>query len=142
MAYDVSTGPGNITEVLDARLDRVIANDPNRRNAGKRLKRFKTFFEIRRAENLLNVSRAKPEDKADLTTLAKWIPLMDAEKAFDRFARMMRPGGTLAVSFYGKPIFDEPGQEKRQAIYDRITAKAIERIFPSKGTSMERAFTT
>lgn len=145
LAHDVGTGPGNVAEVLAARFDRVIASDPSGHNvavAGKRLNHSKISFEICRAEDLPDIGGTDSEDKADLIALAECIPLMDAEKAFDGFARMMRPGGTLAVWFYGKPIFGEPGQEKSQAIYDRITAKAFERLFPLKGTPGERGITT
>jgi len=48
----------------------------------------------------------------------------------------------LATWFYGRPIFANEGQEKSQEIYNKLVAKAFERIYPLKGTPMEPAFVT
>ena len=66
---------------------------------------------------------------------------MDTQQAFPGFAKLLRPGGTLAIWFYGKPIFAEEGQEQSQQIYDQIAGKAFSRIFPIKDTMWEHAFT-
>ena len=145
LAHDVGTGPGNVAEVLAGRFDHVIASDANADNvslARKRLSHSHISFQHCRAEDLSTVGGPDSEGRADLVTLAECVPLLDVQKAFGGFARMMRSGGTLAVWFYGKPIFDGPGQEKSQAIFDKITAKAFERIRPFKGTPMEPAFAT
>ena len=94
-----------------------------------------------RAENLVTLMGPDSHGKADLITLAECIPLMDAEEAFSGFAKLLRPGGTLAIWFYGKPIFVEEGQEKSQQIYDQIAGKAFSRIFPIKDTIWQHGFT-
>jgi len=48
----------------------------------------------------------------------------------------------LAIWFYGRPIFADEGQEKSQKIYNKLVAKAFERIYPLKGTPMQPAFVT
>lgn len=52
-----------------------------------------------------------------------------------------RVTGTLAAWFYGRPIFEGTGQEKSQEIYNKITAKAFERLYPIKGSPIEPAST-
>ncbi|KAF6221237.1 hypothetical protein HO133_002092 [Letharia lupina] len=144
LAHDVGTGPGNVAEVLGARFDKVIASDPSGFHtavARRRLAASNVTVEQCRAEDLVTLVGPDGHGKADLVTLAECIPLMDAERAFSGFAELLRPGGTLAVWFYGKPIFVGEGQERSQQIYDRIAGKAFSRIFPIKGTIWQQAFT-
>lgn len=47
-----------------------------------------------RGEDLLEVAGAGQQGKVDLITLAECLPLMDAEKAFVDFGKLLRPGGT------------------------------------------------
>ncbi len=145
LAHDVGTGPGNVAEVLSARFDKVVASDPSGFHtavAQRRLSASNVTVEQCRAEDL--VTRVGPDGlgKADLITLAECIPLMNAELAFSGFAKLLRPGGTLAIWFYGKPIFVGEGQEKCQQIYDRIAGKAFSRIFPIKDTMWQQTYTT
>lgn len=144
LAHDVGTGPGNVAEVLGARFDKVVASDPSAFHtavAQRRLAGSNVTVEQCRAEDLVALIGSDGRGKADLITLAECIPLMDAERAFSGFAELLRPGGTLAIWFYGKPIFAGVGQEKSQQIYNRIAAKAFSRIFPIKGTIWQQAFT-
>ena len=137
LAHDVGTGPGNVAEVLAGRFDKVIASDPSGFHtavAKRHLSALNVTVEQCGAEDLINVVGSDGHGKADLITLAECIPLMDAEKAFSGFAKLLRPGGTLAIWFYGKPIFAEKGQEKSQQIYNQIAGKAFSRTFPIKGT--------
>ena len=145
LAHDVGTGPGNVAEVLGAHFEKIIATDPSGYHtavAQKRLARSNVTVEQCRAEDLVALVGPDGYGKADLITLAECIPLMDAEQAFSGFAKLLRPGGTLAIWFYGRPIFAEKGQEKSQQIYDRIAGKAFSRIFPPiKDTIWQHAFT-
>lgn len=143
-AHDIGTGPGNVAEVLATRFTKVIASDPSADNvarARKRLNHSNIVFERCRGEDLADLGGSDWEDRADLIAAAECLSLMDVEKAFAGFAKMLRPGGTLATWFYGKPIFAGPGQEKSQELYDMASNKAWERIKPIKGTPMQRAFT-
>lgn len=144
LAHDVGTGPGNVAEVLGARFDKVIASDPSGFHtavARRRLAASNVTVEQCRAEDLVTLVGPDGHGIADLVTLAECIPLMDVERAFSGFAELLGPGGTLAVWFYGKPIFMGEGQERSQQIYDRIAGKAFSRIFPIKGTIWQQAFT-
>ena len=144
LAHDVGTGPGNVAEVLAARFDKVIASDPSAFHtavAKKHLSASNVTVEQCRAEDLVNLVETDGHGKADLITLAECIPLMDAEKAFSGFAKLLRPGGTLAIWFYGKPIFGEKGQEKSQQLYNQIAGKAFSRVFPIGGTPWQYSYT-
>ena len=144
LAHDVGTGPGNVAEILSAHFEKVIASDPSKYHtaiAQKRLPHSNVTVEQCRAEDLTTFVGPDGHGKADLITLAECIPLMDTQQAFPGFAKLLRPGGTLAIWFYGKPIFAEEGQEQSQQIYDQIAGKAFSRIFPIKDTMSEHAFT-
>ena len=145
LAHDVGTGPGNVAEVLAKRFQRVIASDPSKFHidtAEHRINQPSVIYKHCRVEDLVNAIGTNDLGQADLVTVAECIPLMHAEQAMSVFAKLLRPGGTVAIWFYGRPIFADKGQEKSQAIYDRIVGKAFERILPLKGSPMERAFIT
>ena len=146
LAHDVGTGPGNVAEVLSARFDNVIASDPSGFHtavAKGRLSASNVTVERCRAEDLVTLvgPNGNGYGKADLITLAECVPLMNTEQAFSGFAELLRPGGTLAIWFYGKPIFVGERQEKSQQIYDQIAGKAFSRIFPIKDSMWQQAFT-
>ncbi len=144
LAHDVGTGPGNVAEILSARFNKVIASDPSGFHtavAQRRLARSNVTVEQCSAEDLVTLMGPDGHGTADLITLAECIPLMSAEHAFSGFAKLLRPGGTLAIWFYGKPIFAGDGQEKSQQIYNQIAGKAFSRIFPIKDTIWQQAFT-
>ena len=43
----------------------------------------------------------------DLVAAAECMPLFDAPSALASFAHSLRPGGTSAIWFYGRPAFAE-----------------------------------
>ena len=144
LAHDIGTGPGTVAEVLAPRFDKVIASDPSDSNAAvarRRLAAARVTVEQCRAEDIVTLLGPDSHGKTDLITVAECIPLMDSERAFSGFAKLLRPGGTLAIWFYGKPIFAEKGQEKSQQLYDQIAGKALSRMLPIKGTVWQQAST-
>ena len=145
LAHDIGTGPGNVAEVLAKRFERVIASDPSPlhiNTAERRINNPAVIYKHCRAEDLVNTIDPNDVGKADLVTVAECIPLMHAEQAMTVFGRLLRPGGTVAIWFYGRPIFAAQGQEKSQAIYDRLIGKAFERVLPMKGSPMAGSMIT
>ena len=145
LAHDVGTGPGNVAEVLAKRFQRVIASDPSQlhiNTAARRINNPSVIYKQCRAEDLVNAIDPNDLGQADLVTAAECIPLMHAEQAMSVFEQLLRPGGTVAIWFYGRPIFAGKGQEKSQAIYDRLIGKAFERVLPIKGSPMAKSFVT
>ena len=145
LAHDVGTGPGNVAEVLAKRFQKVIASDPSplhTKTAEGRINNHSVIYKQYRAEDLVNALGPDDLGQADLVTVAECIPLMHAEQAMSVFAKLLRPGGIVAIWFYGRPIFAAEGEEKCQAIYDRIVGKAFERVLPLKGSPMAKSFIT
>ncbi|KAL2145157.1 hypothetical protein VTI28DRAFT_7793 [Corynascus sepedonium] len=55
------------------------------------------------------------------------MPLLDAPRALAAFGRLLRPGGTLAISFYGRPIFAGVGTPddttRLNALYENVATR-------------------
>lgn len=86
-------------------------------------------FSHSRAEDLLG------QNDADLVTVAECLPLMEIEKAMAIFNQLLRPGGTLAIWFYGGPIC--PGSDANtpeiQKLDRAITSRSFDPVRPLKG---------
>ncbi|KAH8698793.1 S-adenosyl-L-methionine-dependent methyltransferase [Talaromyces proteolyticus] len=144
LAHDVGTGPGNIAERLLRYYDHVVGSDVNKRAlvAAPSLipqdKVQRMTFVHSPAENLL-AGGVVPADvgagKTDLVVVSECMPLLDAPKALDAFHGLLRVGGTLAIYFYGRPIFTS-GQDPAHldSLYDRIATKICSFLLPFKGT--------
>lgn len=142
VAHDVGTGPGNIAVRLTPYFDRIVGSDVNENAlvaaraliSPQQLKQM-TFVKCP-AEEL--ASGATPEavgrGKTDLILVSECMPLLDASKALQAFYTLLRPGGTLAVYFYGRPIFADGDTAACDAIYDRIATRICSFLHPMKGT--------
>lgn len=65
-----------------------------------------------------------------MITAANCVGMMDMDEAFVGFAEMLKPGGTLAVWEYGRPIFMGEGEERCQEIFNEIWKKTFELTSP------------
>jgi SAM-dependent methyltransferase len=81
-----------------------------------------------------NIPADVGKGKTDLITVSECMPLLDAPKALDAFHTMLRPGGTLAIYFYGRPIFTGSDADKLNALYDQIATRICTFLLPFKGT--------
>lgn len=142
VAHDVGTGPGNIAARLAQYFDHVVGSDVNE-NAlaaapalvpAEDLKRM-TFIRSP-AEELASGATPKEvgQGKTDLVVVSECIPLLDAPKALQAFHTLLRPGGTLAIYFYGRPIFTDGDTAACDAIYERIATRICTFFLPFKGT--------
>ena len=84
----------------------------------------------------MDVVESHEHGQADLVAAAECIMLMNPEQSVTGFAKLLRPGGTVAIWSYGRPIFPN---DETQGLYDKISAKAWERVFPSKALETESA---
>ncbi|KAI9713620.1 MAG: hypothetical protein M1820_001003 [Bogoriella megaspora] len=154
LAEDIGTGPGNTAAVLSSRFQKVHASDSGDTHvevAKQRLARDGVGNVVVYKANGETVSQAgvTTPGSADLLTVAEAIPLMDASKAITSFSEVLAPGGTLAIWFYGRPIFvDQHSQStgttkaaRCQRIFDEICIRAYSRIRPMKGTHWEQTTT-
>lgn len=124
-AHDIGTGPGQVARILASRFQEVIASDPNvthvdicrRRNAATQAE---MQFLLSSAEEL---PEKVPPGSADAIFVGEALALMDPEAALRAFGRVLKPGGTLAIWFYGRPAFADGDWGKCQALYDKIITK-------------------
>jgi trans-aconitate 3-methyltransferase len=133
LAYDVGTGPGNVAEVLASSFERVEASDMSAFHVSVARQRHKELanaaFSHSRAEDLSG-------DKiADLVTVAECLPLMEIEKAISTFRDLLKPGGTLAIWFYGGPIYTghDTATSEIQKLHRDITSRSFDQLRPLKG---------
>ncbi|KAK1751368.1 S-adenosyl-L-methionine-dependent methyltransferase [Echria macrotheca] len=140
LAHDVGTGPGNIAERLLSYYANVIGSDLNAQalSAAPDLVSPNLVSRLRFIHSAAEDLAAHPElehGTTDLITVSECIPLLDAPRALESFWSLLKPGGTLAIYFYGRPIFvggAEP--EVLDALYDKIATKICTFLLPFKGT--------
>ena len=144
LAHDIGAGPGNVADVLAERFSRVVVSDASPENisvAKQRLKDKHDFgkldFVVSRGEE---IASKYPPGSADLITAAECIPIMDGPAATASFAKLLKPGGTLAIWFYGRPIFAEDGMERASELYTKIAGIAFSTFKPFKGTLLEHSW--
>ncbi|KAJ4305494.1 hypothetical protein N0V90_001025 [Kalmusia sp. IMI 367209] len=101
---------------FDAALDVgtvVTASDNDTTSLGFAQKRYRNIdpnrlsWTVSRAEDLINYHTPS---SFNMITCALTFPLLDTEKALHCMSTLLRPGGTLAIWFYGPPIFLDPVQ--------------------------------
>lgn len=86
-----------------------------------------------------SVAASVPRASADAVFLGEGLALMDPTAAFAGFCRMLRPGGTMAVWFYGRPTFaDGPEKARCQEIYGRIATKRFGGFIKGGGGGPEK----
>lgn len=151
LAHDVGTGPGNVADVLAGRFDSVVASDTSPQHAAAAQDRNghhggRVTTVAAPAEGLAGLPGAGAwRGKTDLVAAAECIPIMDMPAAMRAFHALLAPGGTLAVWFYGRPIFlqgrgrDAAVDELAQAAYDRLATRAFGCVRPQKGTRWEES---
>ncbi len=145
IAHDVGTGPGNIAERLLRYYDRVVGSDLNQNAlaaaphlvAPDLVSRLTLVHSA--AEGLADAGVVEDNigggGKTNLLTVSECIPLLDAPRALGAFRSLLRPGGTLAIYFYGRPIFTGGADPARlDALYDRIATRICSFLLPFKGT--------
>ena len=145
IAHDVGTGPGNIAERLLRYYDHVVGSDLNQQALAaapelvapdliKRLTLVHSPAEGLADDGVVNES-VGGGGKTDLLTVSECIPLLDAPRALAAFRSLLRPGGTLAIYFYGRPIFTGgPDPARLDALYDRLATRICSFLLPFKGT--------
>lgn len=150
-AFDVGCGPGQVVTALATRFSHVRGSDPNVYIISKAREAFKAFknvsFEVGIAEDIA-LGNEDRVGTADLITAAECIPLMDIDAAMSAFAKLLRPGGTLAIWFYGRPIFASPGLSEDspevtgvQALFREILNRSYDEFRPFKGSVLEKPCT-
>jgi SAM-dependent methyltransferase len=101
---DLAAGTGKLTRVLAAHADEVIAVEP--------LTEMRNVLEDRvpRTRTLAGTAEAipLPADAVDAVFVAEALHWFDLPRALDEIARVLRPGGHLAVMWNAAGDDDEP----------------------------------
>jgi len=146
VAHDVGTGPGNIAQRLAPYFNHVVGSDVNDSALAaapaivpKEYLPRMTF--VKSPAEGLAAPGVIPGDvgvgQTDLITVSECIPLLDTSAALSAFHTLLRPGGTLAIYFYGRPIFADGTDENKKKcdeMYDAIATRICQFNLPMKGT--------
>lgn len=146
VAHDVGTGPGNIAARLAPYYDQVVGSDVNNKALAAAPALVspehlgQMTFVRSQAEGLAKAALPAHlgEGQTDLVVVSECMPLLDAPKALQAFHTLLRPGGTLAIYFYGRPIFtDGDNASACDEIYERMATRICRFLLPFKGTPGE-----
>ncbi|XXH05574.1 hypothetical protein Hte_012006 [Hypoxylon texense] len=123
-ALDIGTGAGSAIGPLTSRFEHVVASDNDPRSIEFARRRYSTLPTERLSYTLSSgedILQHHPPQSFDLITCAETFPLMDTEVSLNNVSVLLRPGGTLAIWFYGPPFFTEADfASKCQGILDSI----------------------
>ncbi|KAL6713315.1 hypothetical protein ACLMJK_008780 [Lecanora helva] len=125
VVHDVGCGAGQVTAELTNHFSHVVASDNDADHLEVAKRRLTRVFDSAR----VSYTHSKAEDiakhhlagSADMIASAEAIVLMDVDEGLKSFAHILKPGGTLASWFYGRPTFADPQLFTRgQSIIDKI----------------------
>ena len=148
LAHDVACGPANVAHVLVNRFAHVVASDVSddhvsaARGRGETEvppdRRGRVSYVTSSCDAIAGHPRARSEwiGRTDLLAAAECLPLIDVDASLKCWHELLSPGGTLAMWFYGRPIFVEKDAAGRQVqvggpvqeAYDRMITLLFERF--------------
>ncbi|RMZ84338.1 hypothetical protein DV738_g541, partial [Chaetothyriales sp. CBS 135597] len=144
VAHDVGTGPGNIARRLAPYFAQVVGSDLNggalaaARVLTTPADAARTTYVQSKAEDLASVGVLPPAvgiGQTDVVTVSECMPLLDPAAALAAFHALLRPGGTLAIYFYGGPIFtDGPSPGACDEAYENLANRISQCMWPCAGT--------
>ena len=118
-ALDIGSGAGSAVEGLLKHFHHVVSSDNDPMSQEFTRKRFsdktdsQLSYTLSKGEDLIQYH--EPES-FDLMTCAETFPLLDLQQAQKTILTLLKPGGTLAIWFYGPPFFiegDDPAEATR-----------------------------
>ncbi|KAH6714066.1 S-adenosyl-L-methionine-dependent methyltransferase [Leptodontidium sp. MPI-SDFR-AT-0119] len=122
VAHDVGAGAGIASQDLARNFEKVIVSDPNDNyttiasvrlitQSGYPKEKF-TFMQERGEESSVESATV------DLLVVCEAIHWMEIDVVMKEFARQVKPGGTLAISHYGRPVMVD--NVAAQGVWDRM----------------------
>ncbi|KAG4439682.1 hypothetical protein IFR05_004819 [Cadophora sp. M221] len=122
VAHDVGAGAGIASQDLARNFEKVIVSDPNDNYTNIASARLITQLEYPK-EKFTFLQEKGEESSAgsatvDLLVVCEAIHWMNIDVAMKEFARQVKPGGTLAISLYGRPVMVD--NDAAQRVWDRI----------------------
>src|ERR1700761_653224 len=145
IAHDVGTGPGQVAAELSRHFNRVVASDNNDTHLAVAQHRLGSLVSSRKVSlvrcSAEALAEAHPPCSTDLITAAECLPLINADKAIQAFSTILKPNGTLAIWFYGRPVFAEPEYaSKCQPILESIIDISFSKIVKGGGPQHKAAW--
>ncbi|OTA96075.1 hypothetical protein M434DRAFT_151574 [Hypoxylon sp. CO27-5] len=125
IAHDVGAGCGVVSKTLAARFDSVIVSDPN--DGYVTLARKLLVEEALLPESKFKFLQEPAEksslesDTVDLITACECLHWTTPDTAIKEFGRELKTGGTLAISYYSRPLIE--GSEQVQEAWKALWAE-------------------
>ncbi len=132
VAHDVGTGPGVVAQELASKFRHVYVSDPNDTYVDVACDRLTNRFGLPKSQFTFlqeGAEESSVQDGAvDLLVIAQAMHWTDVETAMESFARQLKSGGTVAISFYALPLLSKSprAQEALDKVYDVWTKKLID----------------
>jgi SAM-dependent methyltransferase len=102
LAWDCATGTGQATIPLASRFERVVATDISISMLEQAPRHPRIHYRAAPAQ-----ASGLPAASVDLITVAQALHWLDADLFYEEAARVLVPGGALAVWSYGSPYLDD-----------------------------------
>ncbi|KAI1441711.1 S-adenosyl-L-methionine-dependent methyltransferase [Annulohypoxylon stygium] len=140
-AHDIGAGHGIASSTIASRFDHVVVSDPNdgyTQIARKLLVEQSRFSDSKFTFLQEGAEKSSVESGSiDLITACECMQWTNTEAAVDEFARQLRPGGTLVMTYYTRPLIvgNEHAQNIWKAIFEAYSQHAT-------GDLLDRAFKT
>ncbi|KAI0408917.1 S-adenosyl-L-methionine-dependent methyltransferase [Xylaria palmicola] len=138
-AHDVGAGNGVVSSALADRFHRVVVSDPNEGyNEVARHLLLSQHGDVESNFVFLQESAEKSSvetGSVDLITVCECMHYMDTDAAVSEFARQLKPGGTLAITYYSLPLI--VGNEHAHLVWREIMGAFKRR---TTGPMFDRAF--
>ncbi|KAI1657998.1 S-adenosyl-L-methionine-dependent methyltransferase [Daldinia decipiens] len=147
VAHDIGAGCGVVSSVLASRFDSVIVSDPNDGYAelAREFILEKTSFPESKFKFLQETAEESSLESGivDLVTACECIHWTTPEIAIREFGRQLGAGGTLAITYYTRPLIEANERAVRayKAVWDAFSKKVqgeiCERACKINNTALE-----
>ncbi|KAL8938126.1 MAG: hypothetical protein Q9211_003356, partial [Gyalolechia sp. 1 TL-2023] len=142
LAHDVGCGTGRVAAELATYYTHVVASDVD----ADHLNVAKTYltavsgkisYAHSKAEDLASYH---PESSVDLIATAETVVFIDTDAGLASFSKILKPGGTFAAWFYGRPTFSDRALfTAAQPILDKIMDRSWTTVIGRNDSGPKRA---
>lgn len=149
-AVDVGSGPGQVAAELSSHFAKVILTDLNASHVDVARHRLASVYKLPLepftflpgvSAEAMQPHSSIPAGTIDMIVAAECWPLVDSAVALSAFHQALRPGGSVAIWFYGPPIFAERDHAlKCQPLLKQTMSHAFARIIKTIGPEGERGW--
>ncbi|KAL7620202.1 hypothetical protein AAE478_009195 [Parahypoxylon ruwenzoriense] len=147
VAHDIGAGCGIVSSTLATRFDTVIVSDPNDGYAA--LARNLLVEQASLSESKFRFLQEPAEkssvesETVDMITACECIHWTNSNAAIRELGRELKPGGTLAITYYTRPLIEASERAKKawkalwDAFMERTQGELFDNAFPMSNTGFE-----